>query len=188
MLWKYGNLTFPDSLPIARKRLNCLKKKSIRDPDLAENLNNQMKQYVTKGYVKILSEKEVECNNGVWYLPTFPVINANKPEKVRIVWDATARVNDISLNDMLLKGPDQLASLFLVLIRFRERQVAISDVISAMFHQIKIRSNDQHYQRFLSFNTTTGQIDTYVMQVMMFVSICTHSSAQFVASKMTIFD
>lgn len=65
--------------------------------------------------------------------------NTNKPGKVRLVWGAPAKVSRVSLNSVLLKGPDQLILLPAVLFRFRLYSVAVSADIKQMFHQVEIR-------------------------------------------------
>lgn len=51
LLWKYDNFCLPNSLSMAKKRLECLKKKLTKAPHLAKKLNKQIEQYVIKGYV-----------------------------------------------------------------------------------------------------------------------------------------
>ena len=61
----------------------------------------------------------------LWYLPHHPVFTANKPEKIRVVFDCAAQYHGVSLNSQLLQGPDLTNSLFRVLIHFREDPVAL---------------------------------------------------------------
>lgn len=90
-------------------------------------MNDKILQYIEKGYARKLSEEELsEKHQNVWYLPVFPVTNLKKPGKIRLVWDAAAKVNDVCLNTVLLKGPDQVTPLLAVLFRFRERSIAMS--------------------------------------------------------------
>lgn len=77
---------------------------------------NQIDEYKAKGYIRPLTPEETKKQGPrTWYLPVFAVTNPNKPEKVRLVWDAAAKVNGTSLNDELLKGPDLLSPLYDVL-------------------------------------------------------------------------
>lgn len=69
---------------------------------------------------------EADADNKTSYLPVFTVINDNKPGKIRVVYDVAAKVESVSLNDYLLKGPDFLVPLFSVLFKCRERSVGSS--------------------------------------------------------------
>lgn len=182
LLWKYNDFSLPDSLPMAKRRHACLEKKMLTNPTLAVNLKKQISEYLEKGYARKLTTDELQDDSPrIWYLPLFSVTNPNKPGKVRMVWDAAAKVNGISLNSMLLKGPDQLTSLPYVLYGFRKRKIAISADIREMFHQVRIRPADQHSQRFLWRDGNHGnEPEAYVMQVMTFGASCSPSSAQFV--------
>lgn len=121
LLWKYDDVVLPNSLPMAKRRWMCLARKMQGDSGLAQNLNAQMCDYLKKGYARKLTlEATQQKTSRTWYLPVFAVTNRNKPGKVRMVWDAAAKVSGVSLNSVLMKGPDQLTSLPFVLYGFRK--------------------------------------------------------------------
>ncbi|XP_055604381.1 uncharacterized protein LOC129752630 [Uranotaenia lowii] len=148
-------------------------------------LKTLIQDYVNKGYARKLSQTESEApRKRIWYLPMFPVFNPNKPGKLRVVWDAAATTNGISLNSLLLKGPDQLTELPAVLYKFREHRVAIGGDLREMFHQVLMKEDDQHCQRFLWRNNEHQQNpDEYVLQVMSFGATCSPSCAIFVKNE-----
>lgn len=181
LLWKHNSISFPDSREMAMKRLLCLERKMKQDTELGENLKQQMKDYLQKGYIRKLNNDEMQRSDRTWYLPVFAVRNPNKPAKVRMVWDAAAKVAGVSLNSTLLKGPDYLTPLPDVLWRFREKAIAFSGDICEMFHRVLIQPSDQDSQRFLwRDGDQTRDVDTYVMQVMTFGASCSPCSAHFV--------
>ncbi|XP_055633463.1 uncharacterized protein LOC129773833 [Toxorhynchites rutilus septentrionalis] len=128
LLWRYDEVEFPDSYGMALRRLECLERRMVRNPLLKEKIHRQIEEYQQKGYTHRANEEEVKAVDPrrVWYLPLGAVVNPKKPEKVRLIWDAAAVVDGISLNAMLLKGPDQLTSLPAVLSRFRQFAVAVA--------------------------------------------------------------
>lgn len=76
-----------------------------------------------------------------WYLPHHPVISDKKPGKVRVVFDCGAKQAGVSLNDLLLQGPDITNSLVGVL-RFREEKVAVTADIEGMYLQVVVPQED----------------------------------------------
>ena len=67
---------------------------------------------VEKEFVKILNGSEVKGTFGKeWYLPHHPVLNPNKPGKVRLVCNAATNYKELRLNDELLAEPDLLHGL-----------------------------------------------------------------------------
>lgn len=87
----------------------------------------------------------------------------------------------MSLNDKLLSGPDLLKSLLGVLMRFRQKPIAFVGDIKEMFLQIKIRSEDQPYQRFLwRGNNRNCEPDVYCMTSMIFGSTSSPCSAIYI--------
>ena len=68
----------------------------------------------------------------------------HKPGKVRVVFDCAARFGDTSLNDQLLQGPDLTNNLTGVLLRFRQKSVALMADVEQMFHQVRVAPDDCH--------------------------------------------
>ncbi|XP_062537923.1 uncharacterized protein LOC134206241 [Armigeres subalbatus] len=97
--------------------------------------------------------------------------------------DARATVNGVSFNSSLLKGPDMLASLPAVLSNFRRFQYALAADIKEMFHRIKIREEDRQFQRFLWRDRPDVEPTIFVMNVAIFGSTCSPSSAQYVKNR-----
>ena len=61
-----------------------------------------------------------------WYLPHHPVINLNKPVKVRRVLNGAAKFHGTSLNQSPLVGPGLLQNLIIIQLCFRQHKYAVS--------------------------------------------------------------
>ena len=104
---------------------------------------------LSKGYAIEVPQSKVGRQDGkVWYLPHLPVVNPNK-EKPRIVFDCAAQHRGVSLNSKVLQGPDLTNKLVGVLTRFRLHQIALMADVEAMFHQVRVKTDDQDALRFL---------------------------------------
>ena len=109
-----------------------------------------MNDYIAKGYARTLTPEEASKSGPrTWYLPHFAVTNCNKPNKVRIVFDAAAEHEGTSQNKNLLQEPDYTNSLVGVLLRFREEKIALVGDIESMFHQVKVNEGYRDLLRFL---------------------------------------
>lgn len=81
----------------------------LKDQQMSEKYNQIIIDYVNKHYCRKLSDEEVTNERKkTWYLPNFPVVNENKPGKVRMVFDAAAKSFGRSLNDFWSTSPDLL--------------------------------------------------------------------------------
>lgn len=184
LIWKTDEIQLPESRMMAYRRFLCLEKKLDRDEELRENVELQISEYLKKGYARKLTEAEAKQTSPcTWYLPVFTVRNPNKPAKIRLVWDAAAKSNGIALNDVLLKGPDMLNPLLEVLMRFRERPIAVGGDLKEMFHQVRVKREDQDAQRFFWRSEANQKPQEYVMQVMTFGAACSPTSAHYVLRK-----
>ena len=83
-----------------------------------------MDNLFVKDYASKIPQERHEILGTHWYLPHHPVFHPQKPDKVRVVFDCSAKHGNSSLNDQLLQGPDLTNSLVGVLTRFREEPIA----------------------------------------------------------------
>ena len=185
MLWREGEVKLPDNRLMAEKRLESTERKLKRDEELAKKYCAIIEDYDDKGYARKLTPEEASVPTPKqWFLPHHPVRNPNKPEKVRIVKDAAAKNDGVSLNDKLHIGPNLLNSLVGVLLRFREQRVGLAADIEAMFHQVQIIEEDQPALRFLWRNLELERLpDVYQMLVMIFVAASSPCMANYVLRK-----
>ena len=90
---------------------------------------------------------EVRQVGSDWYLPPFVVIHKRKGT-ARLVYYAAAECDGVSLNKLLLQGPDFCCGLRKVLLRFREKVVAISGDIKGMFLNFEVAPEHRCFLRF----------------------------------------
>ncbi|XP_071833874.1 uncharacterized protein [Apostichopus japonicus] len=163
----------PNNRHQAETRMKSLVKSLSRD----EKKRVHYFEFMAKILDKNLAEPvPVECIDSpdemkeVWYLPHFGVYHPRKPDKLRVVFDSSAVFSGVSLNDVLLSGPDLMNQLLGVLIRFREEPVAITADIEQIFYAFKVREDHRRFLRFLWYenNQTDGKIVTYQMSVHIF--------------------
>jgi hypothetical protein len=125
---------------------------------------------------KILDNNHAEVapplqeNEERWYLPLFGVYHPKKPEQVRGVFDSSAKFNGVSLNNVLLTGPDLSNSLLGVLVRFRREMIAVTADVQHMFHCFIVREDHRNYLRFLWYkdNDLEKELIEYRMRVHVF--------------------
>ena len=89
LLWREGEPSLPKNYEMAKKRLQSLEKKFESCPEVRERERDakSIQDNIEKGYVKKLSEEEVQCDSKVtWYLPHRFVINLKKPDRLRRAW------------------------------------------------------------------------------------------------------
>ena len=84
-----------------------------------------------------------------WYLPHFAILKPNKATtKIIIVFDASAKYEGTSLNDVIYSGPKLQRELIDVLLRFRCHPIAVVCDIVEMYLRIQIPEADRAYHRF----------------------------------------
>ncbi|XP_032785664.2 uncharacterized protein LOC116923312 [Daphnia magna] len=136
---------------------------------------------ISSGTVVAVNWSDINKPEGmVWYLPHFYVVNPNKPEKIRVVFDCAALYRGVSLNHYLLRGPPFIPSLVGILLRARQFLVALTADITAFYHRVGVAEKHQSLQRFVyrEFGSN-APITTYQFATLVFGAVCSSSAAIF---------
>ncbi|KAK7925240.1 hypothetical protein WMY93_007550 [Mugilogobius chulae] len=164
----------------AEHRLKCLKKRFEKDKQYHKDYTEFMKETIERGDAEKVPSEDLD-KSPAWYIPHHGVYHPQKPGKIRVVFDCSAKYEGVSLNDHLLTGPELTNSLVGVLCRFRKGPLAVTCDIERMFHQFRVREEDQDYFRFLwwddgDFNSTPS---VYRMRVHLFGAASSPACANF---------
>lgn len=180
LLWKNENIVLPESKMNALRRLECTERKMDKNSDYGKMYCNKIFDLEKKGYIRKLSEDDAKTTtNKTWYLPHFGIQNPNKPNKLRIVFDASSKSSGVSLNDCLISGPDLYNSLYTILLNFRIKKFAFTADIKEMFLQVLVRKEDCCAQRILWRGMDRHRNpDVYEISVVFFGSTCGPCLAQ----------
>jgi len=136
----------PNNRPQALKRAKLLDTNLRRNPDKMQHFLKFMDNIFSNGHAELAPE--LKPGEGCCFLPIFGVYNAHKPDQIRAVFDSSAKQDNISLNDVLIHGPDLTNSLLGVLLRFRREPVAIAADIQQMFYSFKVEEKHRNFLRF----------------------------------------
>ncbi|XP_063358825.1 uncharacterized protein LOC134648265 [Cydia amplana] len=190
LLWRNDIPNTPDSYPQALSRFYGLERRMARESNLKKDYCAFIDNMMSKGYTEECPKETYhdKINTSVthkclrWYLPHFPVIHPQK-RKLRVVHDAAAKTSGVSLNSLLLPGPDLLQSLLHILFRFREGHVAMTADVKEMFPQIRIRQEDRDALRFLWRNDPHCQLKEYRMTSVIFGAVCSPCTALYIKNR-----
>ena len=169
--WKTDPKFLPNNRSQAMKKLETTERRLMKNQANAEAYNEQMQEMEVMKFSRKLTDAELaEYTGPVHYISHHEVLRPDKKSTpIRIVFNSSSVYQGHRLNDYWLKGPDLLNSIFGVVLRFRENQVAISGDISKMYHRILIPEEDQHVHRFLWRSMEIDRKpDTYVKTVLTF--------------------
>ncbi|XP_063761823.1 uncharacterized protein LOC134879300 [Eleginops maclovinus] len=157
----------PNNREQALKRFGSLQRQFKRKPEMQQQYVEFMGKLLKNNHAEVAPElREEEC----WYLPSFAVYHPQKPDQIRVVFDSSAQQSGISLNNVLLTGPDLNNTLLGVLMRFRKDKVAVMADIQQMFYCFLVDEKHRNYLRFLWFkdNNVANEVIDYRMKVHVF--------------------
>ena len=142
--FKQNQPSLPNNKACAFQRLVSLERRLRRDQQYCADYVGFTKDIIARVYAEKVPEEELD-NQPVWYIPHHGVYHPERPGKIRVVFDCSARFKDTSLNYHLLTGPELTNTLVGVLCRFRKGPIAIMCDAEKMFH---VRPEHQDYLRF----------------------------------------
>ena len=157
----------PDNRIQAIGRLNSLMNKFKRDNKFEQKYREFINELIENKHAEEITDGKESTPGESWYIPHFAVTHPKK-DKLRVVFDCSAKYNDISLNDHLLQGPDLVNNLTGILLRFRQWPVALACDIEKMYYNFYVNPEDRNFLRFVWPDSETGVVRDYRMTVHIF--------------------
>ncbi|XP_050676437.1 uncharacterized protein LOC126973267 [Leptidea sinapis] len=135
-----------DSYYIAKKCLESLERKLIKQPSLKEKYKEFINEYADLGHLTKINRPEFG-----YFMPHHAVIREkSETTKLRVVFNASSKTHTgKSLNDILMVGPVVQSDLISILLRFREHKYVLTGDIEKMFRQTEITPSQRHLQLIL---------------------------------------
>ena len=119
------NIQLPNNKELPLNRLKKLKGRRRSSNKYRKDYEAFMKETIEKGYAEKVPSEELSLKNRqIWYIPRHGVYHPKKPDKIRVVFDASTEFKGTSLNRHLPPGPDLTNNLTGVLCRFRKEPIA----------------------------------------------------------------
>ncbi|XP_068724219.1 uncharacterized protein [Montipora capricornis] len=148
--WKEHHKLLPDNYENSVARLSSQLKQLRRDPEVLREYNSIIEDQLQSGIIERVDTTECPAVGKVHYLPHHAVVRRDALT-ARIVFDASSRATseDPSLNECLYSGPALTPNIFKILLRFRERKIALVGDIEKAFLNIKVQEQDRNVLRFL---------------------------------------
>ncbi|KAF2886826.1 hypothetical protein ILUMI_19347 [Ignelater luminosus] len=132
-----------------------LKKRFVGDFGKQQELYEEYDQVFMKLLKEGIIEKVTVEEENLWghYLPHRHVLKENSTTRLRPVFDASAKSkNGVFLNQCLETDPNLIELIPSILLRFREKEIAVISDIEIAFLQISITPRDRNVLRFLWWN------------------------------------
>ena len=162
--WKSPRVLLPDNFDLSQKRLFNLLKRLRQTPHILTQYDEIIQEQIRRGIVEVVDPTDIGSMGITHYLPHHAVIKEDKQtSKLRIVYDASARSNGLSLNDCLYAGPTFGQNIMDILLRFRIHRVAVIADIEKAFLMVSVSEEDRDALRFLWIHDINAQLPRLVI-------------------------
>ncbi|KAL1279468.1 hypothetical protein QQF64_026141 [Cirrhinus molitorella] len=141
------------------------KKWLARDPLWKEVYLRQVDEMVERGAaIKLTKDVMDNWKCAVWGVSHLTAPNPHSvTTPVRLIWNSSQEFGGVSMNSILLQGPDVLKPIRAVLLRFREGEHAAILDITKMYNSIWLEEQEVHVHQFLWRNSLEDEIEDYVV-------------------------
>ncbi|KAL3973670.1 mitochondrial-processing peptidase subunit beta [Sarotherodon galilaeus] len=163
---KYPWVEDPASLPDNKRGVESTflrtEKQLAKEPEWKAAYAAQVHDMVERGAAVKLSKGMISNWDGpVWYVSHLIAPNPHSvTTPVRLVWNSSQRFRGVSLNDLLIKGPDVLNRIRAVLLRFRgEVHGALGDIKNSVW----LEDREMHLHRFLWRDSEDDELEEYAI-------------------------
>ena len=169
----------PDNKVAVYQRTRNSLSRIRRDPSKVDKCVQTMQKYIDGGHVEPVNGKSAN-KQLLNYIPVFPVTHPKK-DKLRLVFDSSATYSGRSLNDNLLRGPDEANRIVGVLLRFRHGEVGFAADVECMFHAFYVPPEQRDAMRFFWWNENkpSESLSEYRANVHVFGNRCSPAIATY---------
>ncbi len=150
-----------DSRKQAERRLASTEL-SLKRKEKWDCFREVINDYFTSGHAELVPNEDLKKPaSSVFYLPMHGVTKQSSTStKLRAVFDASAATSTgVSLNDILLPGPNVYSPLPDILLRFRLHKIGLTADVSKMFRMIELHRIDRDLHRFLWTTDSSHMVD-----------------------------
>lgn len=166
---RYPWLEDPISLPNNKRTVEATflrtEKQLAREPEWKAAYAAQVHDMVDRGAaVKLSHSMIIKWDGPVWYVSHLIAPNPHSvTTPVRLVWNSSQKFRGVSLNDLLMKGPDVLNQIRAVLLRFRGGRYAALGDIRKMYNSVWLEDREMHLHRFLWRDSEEEELGEYAI-------------------------
>ena len=146
-------------------------KRLMKNKFMAEKYNEQFRDLIARDvFVEITEEEDKEYTGPVFYVNPHEVFKPGSTSTpVRIVVNSSLKYRGLSLNDILMKGPNSLNDLFGIQLRFRKYPHVLVGDMKKMYHTVRTTVLEKHLRRVKwRFLDTLEPFKTYGINRVMF--------------------
>ena len=149
--FKEGHPLLPDNFLLSKQRLKSLLNRLESKPEILAEYDQILCEQERLGIIETVPEEEVKGKTGeITYIPHKEIVRRDKSTtRLRVVYDASATCDEISLNQCLHAGPSLLPKIINIMLSFRSKQVALVGDLEKAFLMVAVDERHRDFLRFL---------------------------------------